>query len=75
MDVKEATAQGKATSLFQGMGAQFGAQIWRMAHEAKVGDYIYLEGPYAGSGHYSLGADTKRVDDVRIWCQADLVTA
>ena len=43
MDVKEATAQGKATSLFEGMGAQFGAQIWRMAHEAKVGDYIYLE--------------------------------
>ena len=43
MDVKEATAQGKETSLFEGMGAQFGAQIWRMAHEAKVGDYIYLE--------------------------------
>ena len=43
MDVKEATAQGKATSLFEGMGAQFGAQIWRMAHEARVGDYIYLE--------------------------------
>jgi hypothetical protein len=43
MDVKEATAQGKATSLFEGMGAQFGSQIWRMAHEAKVGDYIYLE--------------------------------
>lgn len=43
MDVKEATAQGKATSLFEGMGAQFGAQIWRMAHEAQVGDYIYLE--------------------------------
>ena len=43
MDVKEATAQGKETSLFQGMGAQFGAQIWRMAHEAKGGDYIYLE--------------------------------
>lgn len=43
MDVKEATALGKETSLFQGMGAQFGAQIWRMAHEAKVGDYIYLE--------------------------------
>jgi len=43
MDVKEATAQGKETSLYEGMGAQFGAQIWRMAHEARVGDYIYLE--------------------------------
>lgn len=43
MDVKEAAAVGKETSLYQGMGAQFGAQIWRMAHEAKVGDYIYLE--------------------------------
>jgi len=43
MDVKQAAAQGKETSLYQGMGAQFGAQIWRMAHEAEVGDYIYLE--------------------------------
>ncbi len=43
MDVKEAAAEGKETSLYQGMGAQFGAQIWRMAHEAKVGDYIFLE--------------------------------
>ena len=43
MGVKEATAQGKETSLYEGMGAQFGAQIWRMAHEARVGDYIYLE--------------------------------
>jgi hypothetical protein len=43
MDVKDATAQGKETSLYEGMGAQFGSQIWRMAHEARVGDYIYLE--------------------------------
>lgn len=43
LDAKEAAAQGKVTSLYQGMGAQFGAQIWRMAHEAKVGDYIFLE--------------------------------
>jgi hypothetical protein len=43
MDVKEATILGKETSLYEGMGAQFGAQIWRMAHEARVGDYIYLE--------------------------------
>lgn len=43
MDLKEATAAGKETSLYPGMGAQFGAQIWRMAHEAQVGDYIFLE--------------------------------
>ena len=43
MDVKEATILGKETSLYEGMGAQFGSQIWRMAHEARVGDYIYLE--------------------------------
>jgi hypothetical protein len=43
LDVKEAAVEGKATSLYQGMGAQFGGQIWRMAHEAKVGDYIFLE--------------------------------
>ena len=27
-------------------------------------------GPNTGSGRYSLGADTKRVDKVRIWYQA-----
>ena len=43
MDLKEATAAGKENSLYPGMGAQFGAQIWRMAHEAQVGDYIFLE--------------------------------
>ena len=32
-------------------------------------------GPNTGSGRYSSGADTKRVDNVRIWYQADLVTA
>ena len=31
--------------------------------------------PNTGSGRYSSGADTKRVDNVRIWYQADLVTA
>lgn len=41
--LKEAQEEGKATSLFPGYGGQFGAQIWRMAHEAKVGDYIFLE--------------------------------
>lgn len=43
LDVKEAAAEGKETSLYKGAGALFGAQIWRMAHEAKVGDYIFLE--------------------------------
>jgi hypothetical protein len=32
-------------------------------------------GPNTGSGRYSLGADTERVDVVRYWCQAGLVTA
>ena len=31
--------------------------------------------PNTGSGRYSLGADTKREDKVRIWYQAGLVTA
>ena len=34
---------GKATSLFPPYGALFGAQVWRMAHEANVGDVIFLE--------------------------------
>lgn len=43
MTQKEATEAGKETSLYPGYGAQFGAQIWRMAHEAEVGDFIFLE--------------------------------
>lgn len=40
---KEAVEEGKVRSLYQGMGAQFGAQVWRMAHEAVPCDYIFLE--------------------------------
>ena len=45
----------------------------------KVGPVAELnasdQGPNTGSGRYSSGADTKRVDNVRIWYQAGLVTA
>ena len=34
---------GKATSLFPPYGALFGAQVWRMAHEAKQDDVVFLE--------------------------------
>lgn len=40
---EQAVEAGKSGSLFKGYGAQFGAQVWRMAHEAKVGDYVFLE--------------------------------
>ena len=40
---EQAVESGKEGSLFKGYGAQFGAQVWRMAHEAKVGDYVFLE--------------------------------
>jgi hypothetical protein len=43
MTQKEAAEAGKEGSMYPGYGAQFGAQIWRMAHEAKVGDIIFLE--------------------------------
>ena len=33
------------------------------------------EGPNTGLGRYSLAADTKPTDNVRIWYQVDLVTA
>lgn len=39
---------------------------WRM---------IARKGPNTGSGRYSLVADTKSADKVRIWYQAGLVTA
>ncbi len=61
---EEAVEEGKAGSLFKGYGSQFGAQVWRMAHEAKVGDYVFLESEnhhlhavgYV-SGPYSLMGD------------------
>ncbi len=34
---------GRATTLFLPYGALFGAQVWRMAHEANIGDVIFLE--------------------------------
>lgn len=34
---------GKATSLFPPYGTLFGAQVWRMGHEAKQGDVVFLE--------------------------------
>jgi len=43
MTQKEAAEAGKEGSMYPGYGAQFGAQIWRMAHEAEVGDTIFLE--------------------------------
>ena len=43
MTQKEAAEAGKEGSMYPGYGSQFGAQIWRMAHEAEVGDIIFLE--------------------------------
>jgi len=40
---EEAVELGKEGSIFRNMGAQFGAQIWRMANEAQIGDFIFLE--------------------------------
>ena len=43
LSLEEAVEAGKAGSLYKNAGAQFGAQVWRLAHEAKVGDFIFLE--------------------------------
>lgn len=43
MTLEGARRAGKATSLFPPYGALFGAQVWRMAHEANLGDVILLE--------------------------------
>jgi hypothetical protein len=43
MSLAQARLEGKATTLFRPYGAIFGAQVWRMAHEANVGDVIFLE--------------------------------
>jgi hypothetical protein len=43
LSLEGARKAGKATSLSNPYGALLGAQVWRMAHEAKVGDVIFLE--------------------------------
>ncbi len=43
LTIKDAREAGKAKTLFPPYGRLFGAQIWRMAHEAKLGDVIFLE--------------------------------
>ena len=43
LSIKEAREAGKAKTLFKNYGKLFGAQIWRMAHEAKLGDIVFLE--------------------------------
>ena len=43
ISLAQARLEGKATTLFRPYGAIFGAQVWRMAHEANVGDVIFLE--------------------------------
>ena len=40
---EEAVELGKEGSVYRNFGSQFGAQIWRMANEAQIGDYIFLE--------------------------------
>lgn len=43
LNLPQARIVGKKTTLFPPYGAIFGAQIWRMAHEAKIGDVVFLE--------------------------------
>jgi len=43
LSLNEAREAGKAKTLFPPYGRLFGAQVWRMAHEAKLGDVIFLE--------------------------------
>jgi hypothetical protein len=43
LTLPQARLEGKVTTLFRPYGAIFGAQVWRMAQEANVGDVIFLE--------------------------------
>jgi 5-methylcytosine-specific restriction endonuclease McrA len=43
LTLTEAREAGKATTLLPPYGSIYGAQIWRMAHEAEIGDVIFLE--------------------------------
>ena len=65
---EQAVESGKEGSLFKGYGAQFGAQVWRMAHEAKVGDYIFLESEnhHLHAVGYVSGSYSRMADDEAI---------
>jgi phage shock protein PspC (stress-responsive transcriptional regulator) len=65
---EEATEAGKEGSLYPNYGAQFGAQVWRMAHEAKVGDYIFLESEnhHLHAVGYVSGSYSRMADDEAI---------
>ena len=43
LSLKQARLEGKNNSLWKPWGSLLGAQIWRMAHEANIGDVIFLE--------------------------------
>ena len=43
LSIDEARKAGRAKTLFPPYGPLFGAQIWRMAHEANIGDVVFLE--------------------------------
>lgn len=43
LSLENARETGNKTTLSPPYGRIFGAQIWRMAHEAKIGDIIFLE--------------------------------
>ena len=43
LTLEGARRAGKATTLSPPYGTLFGAQVWRMAHEAKLGDVVFLE--------------------------------
>jgi len=73
LSLKEAQEEGKAKSVFPGYGAQFGGQIWRMAHEATVGDYIFLESENHHlhavgfiSGAYEFLPDQQDIEEVGV---------
>ena len=65
---EQAVESGKEGSLFKGYGAQFGAQVWRMAHEAKVGDYVFLESEnhHLHAVGYVSGSYSRMADDEAI---------
>jgi len=43
ISLEEARKIAKFTTLFPPHSTKFGAQVWRMAHEAKIGDIVFLE--------------------------------
>lgn len=75
MTLGQAREAGKAHTLFPPYGRLFGAQIWRMAHEVRIGDVIFLESENRHVHAWGTITGTYQLRTVKNPTRDNLVTA